>query len=72
MEKGKPKKTIHSNYRRSIATRCECLDFVEASHRHKVYPVMYCHMEITGHLDIERMKAAIQTSCYYVPEILYA
>lgn len=72
MEKGKPKKIICSYYGRSITTRCECLDFVEASHRHKLYPVMYCHIEITGHLDIDRMKAAVQTSCHYVPEILYA
>ena len=53
------------------STRCECLDFVEASHRHKVYPVMYCHMKIAGHLDIDRLKAAIQSTRYYVPEILY-
>lgn len=53
------------------ATACECLDFVEASHRHKVYPLMYCHMEITGHLDIHRLKTAIQLTSHYVPEILY-
>lgn len=52
-------------------SRCECLDFVEASHRHRVYPVMYCHMEISGHLDINRLKTAIQSTCRYVPEILY-
>lgn len=46
--------------------RCECLDFVEASHRHRIYPVMYCRMEITGHLDMERFKAALQTACRYV------
>lgn len=51
--------------------RCECLDFVEVSHRHKVYPVMYCNMKITGHLDIERLKTAVQAACHYVPEILY-
>lgn len=52
--------------------RCECLDFVEASHRHRIYPVMYCRMEITGYLDMERFKAAVQTACRYVPEILCA
>lgn len=52
-------------------TKCECLDFVEASHRHKVYPIMYCHMEITGHLDIDCLKKAVQATCRYVPEILY-
>ncbi len=51
--------------------RCECLDFVEASHRHNVYPVMYCHLELTGHFDINCIKAAIQSTCRYVPEVLY-
>lgn len=72
MGKGKPKKMISSNHGRSITTKCECLDFVEALYRHKAYPVMYCHMEITGHLDIDRMKAAVQASRHHVPEILYA
>lgn len=53
------------------ATPCESLDFVETSHRHKVYPLMYCHMIIMGHMDIDRLKAAIQRSSHYVPEILY-
>lgn len=55
----------------SSTTDCECLDFVEASHRHRVYPLMYCHMEITGHLDIHRLRNAVQLSSHYVPEILY-
>lgn len=42
------------------------MDFVEASHRHKVYPVMYCHMKIAGNLDIDRLKAAVQYTRYYV------
>lgn len=53
------------------ATDCECLDFVEAAYRHKAYPLMYCHMEIAGHLDINRLKTAVQLTSYYVPEILY-
>ena len=51
---------------------CECLDFVEASHRHRVYPLMYCHMEIIGHLDIERLKQSVSLSSEIVPEILCA
>lgn len=51
---------------------CECLDFVEASHCHRVYPLMYCHMEIIGHLDIERLKQAVSLSSEIVPEILCA
>lgn len=53
-------------------TDCECLDFVEASHRHRVYPLMYCHMDILGHLDIDRMKQSVMLSSEVVPEILYA
>lgn len=51
---------------------CESLDFVEASHRHRVYPLMYCHMEIIGHLDIERLKQSVSLSSEIVPEILCA
>lgn len=53
-------------------TKCECLDFVEAAHRNRVYPVMYCHMEIEGKFDIEKLKNAVQISSEYIPEILYA
>lgn len=60
-----------SNRGYRAATACQSLDFVEASHSDRVYPFMYCHMEIAGHLDISRLKAAIQNSAYYVPEILY-
>lgn len=51
---------------------CESLDFVEASHRHRVYPLMYCHMEIIGHLDIECLKQSVSLSSEIVPEILCA
>lgn len=53
------------------STDCECLDFVEATHKHKVYPLLYCHMEVTGHLDIQRLKKAVQLTSHYVPEIFY-
>lgn len=53
-------------------TKCECLDFVEAVHRNRVYPVMYCHMEIEGKFDIEKLKNAVRISSEYVPEILYS
>lgn len=52
--------------------KCECLDFVEASHQNRVYPVMYCHMEITGKFDIGKLKNAVQISGEYIPEILYS
>lgn len=51
---------------------CECLDFVEASHRNKVYPLMYCHLEIKGIFDVHCLKKAIQLSFQYIPEILCA
>ncbi|MDO4169965.1 MAG: hypothetical protein Q4D45_08695 [Lachnospiraceae bacterium] len=53
-------------------TKCECLDFVEMAHQDRVYPVMYCHMEIEGQFDIEKLKNAVHISSKYVPEILYA
>lgn len=55
-----------------ILTKCECLDFVEAAHRNKVYPLMYCRMEIIGNLDVARLKNAIEISSQFVPEILYS
>lgn len=51
---------------------CNCLDFVEASQRHRVYPLMYCHMELEGNLDINRLKRAVLLSSKIVPEILFA
>lgn len=51
---------------------CECLDFVEAAHRRRAYPLMYCHMDIAGHLDAERLKQAVSLSAKVVPEILCA
>lgn len=52
-------------------TKCESLDFVEAVHSNKVYPLMYCRMVIQGNLDIEKLKDAVNLSSQYVPEILY-
>jgi NRPS condensation-like uncharacterized protein len=52
-------------------TKCECLDFVEAAHRNRVYPVMYCRMQIEGHLDGDRLKNAVNLSSQYVPEVFY-
>ena len=54
-----------------IKVPCECLDFVEALHKDKVYPVMYCHMKLKGHFDIDRLKKAIWQTAKHVPEILY-
>lgn len=52
-------------------TKCESLDFVEAVHSNRVYPLMYCRMVIQGNLDIEKLKDAVYLSSQYVPEILY-
>ena len=51
---------------------CECLDYVEASHRHRVYPLMYCHIRLSGHLDIDHLKYAVFQSAKIVPEIMLA
>lgn len=48
------------------------LDFVEACHRHRVYPLMYCHMELVGQPDVEKLKNAVQISSKYIPEVLYS
>lgn len=49
---------------------CQCLDVVEAAHRRRVYPLMYCHMELSGHVDADRLKRSVALSCKAVPEIL--
>lgn len=51
---------------------CECLDFIEISHRQHVYPLIYCHLEVTGHLNIDRLRRAVSLSSRIVPEIFYA
>ncbi len=51
---------------------CECLDFVEAAHRARVYPLMYVRMRLTGYLDLEHLKKAVFLSSKIVPEILFA
>lgn len=48
----------------------KCLDFVEAVHHNRAYPLMSCHMELFGHLDPERLKRAVSQSSEIVPEIL--
>ena len=55
---------------RETFTTCECLDFVEAVNRNKVYPLMYCRIETMGNLDRTRLKNAIALSCQVVPEVL--
>ncbi|MGF7012141.1 NRPS condensation-like uncharacterized protein/uncharacterized membrane protein YdjX (TVP38/TMEM64 family) [Lachnospiraceae bacterium PF1-22] len=52
-------------------TKCESLDFVEATHSDRLCPFMQCHMEFEGSLDIERLTKAISQSTRYVPEVLY-
>lgn len=57
--------------KRTVKVPCECLDFVEASHRHQVYPLMYCHIKILGHLNDDKLRQAVALSSKVVPEILY-
>lgn len=55
-----------------MITHCQCLDFVEASHRRRAYPLMYCRMDMLGRLDVDRLKRSVLLSSKAVPEILYA
>ena len=62
---------MKTNIHRKV-TNCECLDFIEATYRDRVYPLIYCHLTIKdGHLDIEKLKDAISISTRYIPELLY-
>lgn len=49
---------------------CECMDLIEIAHKDRIYPMMFCKMQIEGQLDIQRLKAAVQKTACYVPEIL--
>lgn len=49
---------------------CECLDLVEAAHRDRVYPLMYCHIDLAGPLDAARLKQAVDSSAKIIPELL--
>lgn len=66
------KNSNRSDRKKHTYTKCECLDFVEAVHRKRVYPLMTCHMELAGQLDIECLKEAVRLSGQIIPEILYA
>lgn len=52
-------------------SKCEGIDFVEAAHSDRLYPLMQCHMELDGDLDTKRLIKAIIQSTQYVPEVLY-
>lgn len=61
----------HTKRSVDTATDCECLDFVEAFHSRRVYPLIYCHIDILGHFDLDRLKQSVTLSSEVVPEILY-
>lgn len=52
-------------------TKSECMDIVEASHQKELYPLIFCHLQIEGMLNIERLKEAVCRSGRIVPEIFY-
>lgn len=58
--------------RKTDSIRCECMDLLEIAHSDRIYPVMYCKMEIEGNLDLKRLKKAVEISAEFVPEILYS
>jgi NRPS condensation-like uncharacterized protein len=40
------------------------------AHTEHFYPLVFCHLELDGHIDIPRLKDAITQSCQIVPEVL--
>lgn len=52
-------------------TKSECMDIVEASHQKELYPLIFCHLQIKGLLNIEKLKEAVCRSGRIVPEIFY-
>lgn len=63
---------VSCKMKRTPGTKCESLDFVEASYRNRIYPVIYCKITLNGQLDPDRLKRAVLNSCQYVPEILFS
>lgn len=63
---------MEKGHKEKISIACECMDFVEASHKNRVYPLMYCNMKLLGHLNTSRLKYAISVSSRIIPEILCA
>lgn len=49
---------------------CEALDFMEAAQRKALYPLMYYHVKTEGHIQVDRLIAAVAQSSKLVPEIL--
>lgn len=58
------------NFRHDTGSSCECMDLIEIAHKDRIYPLIFCKMKISGQLDIQRLKTAIQQSARYVPEIM--
>lgn len=56
--------------KKTDSIRCECMDLLEIAQSDRIYPVMYCRMALHGHLDLKRLKKAVELSAKYVPEIL--
>lgn len=63
---------VMKKQRKAKNIRCECMDLLEIAHSDRIYPVMYCKMEIEGHLGLKWLKKAVEISTEYVTEILYS
>lgn len=59
-----------SNENGRLVSECECLDVIECTNRERIYPIIYMRIRLNGEIDISELKAAIQISATYVPEIL--
>lgn len=62
------KKNSHADIRIS---KSECMDIVEASRQKELYPLIFCHLQMKGLLDIEKLKEAVGRSGRIIPEIFY-
>jgi NRPS condensation-like uncharacterized protein/uncharacterized membrane protein YdjX (TVP38/TMEM64 family) len=50
--------------------KAQCLDFMETVHIEKLYPLIFCHLHFEKHIDIDRLKYAVQQTLLTVPQIL--
>lgn len=54
---------------RPAAAKAQGLDLLEAAHRDRVYPLIFCHIVCEGVPDAPRLRRAIRLLGGYIPEI---
>lgn len=63
------KKNNHADIRKIKST---CMDLAVASHQKERYPLIFCHLQMKGKLDREKLKEAVRRSGRIVPQIFYS